>query len=431
LDEGRLVRSTVLAMASAFRFQGSRDILVEALHAFLGLDPEDAMPTAERLGEGVVARPTAVISWNAASTKAKQLARLGYTRQYRFAVMPSRNQPRWLLPLTSDRRAIDGFELYTPYSRVTRLMKALVVQVRATGWEGWVRHSVLVAARAPLPIEKLAREVTGDKNITFALSLGTPGSVQKLTVQVMRSDGTILGYLKIPLKSAAEQRLRHEADVVQKLHSFPKLRAHIPRLLFAGLWDGRYVVFQSAVDGEPGPVHLTQLHEEFLEVLQGCELVMLPGRRLIQTIGHRWENVAPLLGTNWQRLGREALGIASRELDSAQIACGAQHGDFAPWNTRVHPKGLMVFDWESAAWDAPVLWDRFHFLAQTECHLNVHHIESRAADLREANRAVYLLYLLSSVVQLSEEKTETFSLKYREEQLRKHISEPAQSIVAD
>jgi hypothetical protein len=91
----------------------------------------------------------------------------------------------------------------------------------------------------------------------------------------------------------------------------------------------------------------------------------------------------------------------------------------------------MVFDWESAAWDVPVLWDRFHFLAQTECLLNVHHIESGAADLREANRAVYLLYLLSSVAQLSEEETEPFSLKYREEQVRKHISEPAQSIVAD
>jgi hypothetical protein len=425
------VRSAVLAMASAFRFQGSREILEEALRAFLGLGPGDAMPSAERLGEGAVARPTAVISWNAASTKAKQLARLGYTRQYRFAVVPSRNQPRWLLPLTSDRRAIDGFEFYTPYSRATRLMKALVVHVRATGWEGWVRHSVLVAACEPLPIEKLAREVTGDKNITFALSLGTLGSVQKLTVQVMRSDGTILGYLKLPLRSGAEQRLRHEADVLQKLHSFPKLRAHIPRLLFAGLWEGRYVLFQSAVDGEPGPVHLSRLHEEFLEVLRGCEPAMLPGRRLIQTIGHRWEKTAPLLGTNWQRLGREALGIASRELDSVQIACDAQHGDFAPWNTRVHPKGLMVFDWESAAWDVPVLWDRFHFLAQTECHLNVHHIESGAADLREANRAVYLLYLLSSVAQLTEEETEPFSLKYREEQVRKHISEPAQSIVAD
>jgi len=194
----------------------------------------------------------------------QQLARHGYTLQHRFAILPFRTQPRWLLPLTSARRTIDGFELYTPYSRATRLMKALVVRVRATGWEGWVRHSVLIAARDPLPIEELATDVTGERHLTFAVSLGTPGPVQKLTVQVMRTDGKILGYLKMPLKPGAEQRLRHEADTIEKLQRFAKIRAHIPRLLFAGSWEGRFVVFQSAIEGEAGPVRMSERHEEIL-----------------------------------------------------------------------------------------------------------------------------------------------------------------------
>jgi len=425
------VRSATVAIEAASRFQGSSNTLEESLRIFLGWGREDPLPVAEQLRESGVALPNAVIAWNVSSATAKQLARQGHTRQHRFAVLPSRTQPRWLLPLTSDRRAIDGFELYTPYSSATRLMKALVVRIRATGWEGWVRHSVLVASRAPLPVERLATEVTGEKHVTFAFSLGTPGSVQKLTVQVMRGDGAILGFLKMPLKNGAEQRLRHEAEILKKLHAFPKLRAHIPRLLFAGAWDGRYVVFQSAIDGEAGPVRLTQSHEEFLKVLHDCEPTILSGRKLVQRIGLRWSKVASRLGTSWQRLGREALRIASRELDSVQVTCGVQHGDFVPWNTRVHPNGLILFDWESAAWESPVLWDKFHFLAQTESHLNLKHKETGALDVRSANRALYLLYVLNSVAQLSDEEAVAFSFHYREEQLRKHISEPAQMAVAD
>jgi len=423
------MRSAVAAVEAAFRFRGSADTLEEALRVLLGWDREDPLPVAEGLSRHGARLPDAVVSRSQASGVATQLARQGYTRQHRFAVLPSRNQPRWLLPLTNDRRAIDGFELYTPYSRATRLMKALIVRIRATGWEGWVRHSILVASRTPLPIEKLASEVTGEKHLTFAFSLGTPGSVQKLTVQVMRADGAILGYLKLPLKSGAEQRLRHEAEVLQKLHKFPKLRPHIPRLLFAGSWDGRFVVFQSAIEGEAGPVRMTQDHETFLEVLRNCEPAMATGRRLVQRIGQRWEKVAPRLSSIWQRLGRDALHIASRELDSLSVACGVHHGDFVPWNTRVHQKDLILFDWESAAYEVPVLWDRFHFLAQTECHLNLRHDE--AAIIRGANRAQYLLYILNSVAQLTDEEAVAFSFNYREKQLRKHISPPVHTAVAD
>ena len=96
---------------------------------------------------------------------------------------------------------------------------------------------------------------------------------------------------------------------------------------------------------------------------------------------------------------------------------------------RVQPKGLILFDWESAAREAPALWDRFHFLAQTECHLNLRHDES--AEVREQNRALYLLYLLASVAQLTDENSIGFTFRYRERQLRKHLSEPGQAAVAD
>jgi hypothetical protein len=425
------VRSASVAIESASRFRASGETLDRVLRVFLGCAQEDPLPVEEPFRASGAVLTNAVISMNATSANARQLARRGYTRQHRFAVLPSRNQPRWLLPLTTSERAIDGFELYTPYSRLARVMKALVVRVRATGLHVWARQHVLVAARAPLAIEKLASEVTGEKDITFAFSVGTPGSVQKLSIQLMNGAGATLGYMKMPLKVPAERRLRHEAQVLQKLHSFPQLRAHIPNVLFAGDWDGQYVLFQSAVKGKPGTVRLTQLHEEFLNALHDCEPVVLPGRKLIQKVAQRWNMIAPRLATNWQRLGRDALKTASHELDTAQIACGIHHGDFVSWNTRVTPQSLLVFDWESAAWEVPLLWDKFHFLAQTECHLNINHKESPAAVVRHNNSALYLLYLLNSVAQLSEEESLAFSLQYRENQILQHISKPVQAAVAD
>ena len=425
------MRSVSVAMESASRFQGSGETLDRVLRIFLGCAQEDPLPVEESVRARGAELTNAVISMNATPASARQLARRGYTRQHRFAVLPSRNQPRWLLPLTTGRRAIDGFELYTPYSRLARALKALVVRVRATGLHLWARHHVLVAARAPLAIEKLASEVTGEKHITFAFSVGTPGSVQKLTIQLMNGAGATLGYMKTPLQEPAERRLRHEAQVLQKLRSFPQLRAHIPNVLFAGDWDGQYVLFQSAVKGEPGPVLLTQQHEEFLDALHDCEPGLLPGRKVIQRVAQRWDTIAPRLGANWQRLGRDALKAAAQDLDTAQVACGIRHGDFVSWNTRVGPQNLFVFDWESAEWEAPVLWDKFHFLAQTECHLNINHKESAVEGVRHRNRALYLLYLLNSVAQLCDEESLAFSLKYRENQILQHISKPVQTAVAD
>jgi hypothetical protein len=301
-------------------------------------------------------------------------------------------------------------------------MKAITVKLRKTAWQGWVGDSVLVASRTALPIESLVSDITGESELIFSLSLGTPGTFQKLTVQVMKSDGSILGYMKMPLTDGARQRLRHEGTFLRKLSGFPKLQAHIPRLLFAGSWRGNDIVFQSALEGETGPVSFTQLHEDFLQKLQSCQPSISPAETVIRDTARRWEKVAPRLGARWQNLGKEALRIAARELRAITVPCGIQHGDLTPWNTRLHQGRLAIFDWESGASNAPNLWDRFHFLAQTECVLNKKPEAREQPDLREQNRGLYLLYLLHSTAQTAEEEAKQFAIDYREEQMIRYVS---------
>ena len=178
-----------------------------------------------------------------------------------------------------------------PHGHVGRIVKALVANARATGWQGWVRDSIVIASRETLPIEDLLSEATGERELLFSLSPGTPGTFQKLTVQVMRSDGSILGYMKMPMTASADERLRHEAAVVRDLDSYEELRPHIPRLIFAGSLQGRYVIFQSALQGSRGPLCYDSLHENFLKRLHSGQYEAGLGNALLKK--------QPSNGTGW------------------------------------------------------------------------------------------------------------------------------------
>jgi hypothetical protein len=131
----------------------------------------------------------------------------------------------------------------------------------------------------------------------------------------------------------------------------------------------------------------------------------------------------PRLGSRWQGLGREVLRSATRQLDAAVVPCGILHGDFAPWNTRVHNDELSLFDWESAVWEAPLGWDKFHFLVQVDCLLNKGRGAGLPSILTNGERGSYLLYLLKSGLQLVEEDASPIGIEHREKLLRQQLSE--------
>jgi hypothetical protein len=398
------------------------DILHKTLHVLLGWHENRPLPFLKELSDLKSENLTAAIAANPSSRIYEYLSREGYIHQWRFALLPSRRHLRWLLPQAAKGLGIDGLQLYMPHGHVGRIVKALIVQARATGWYGWMHDTVVIASRAALPIETVLRGATGEREFALSLSPGTPGVFQKLTVQVMRPDGSILGYMKLPMTEAADERLRHEATMVRNLYSYSELRPHIPRLIFAGLLEGRYVVFQSALDGKAVPPRYAPLHESFLERLHSCRSERRPGLQLVEETGQKWNRIEGRMGRKWQELGREALRIAARELDGREVSYGIAHGDFAPWNMRMDDGDLRLFDWESASWNTPLLWDKFHFMTQTECLLKTRHGRESATDGRGKNRSLYLLYLLNSAGQYWEEGAQDVVIRYREEQLLRFMS---------
>ena len=273
-----------------------------------------------------------------------------------------------------------------------------------SGWRGRPRDRVLVVSREPLPIEVMVTDVTGERHPVFAFSLGNPIAIQKLTMQVMRPNGEVIGYIKLPLNSAAIERIRHEANALEQLWNFPEVRPNIPKLLYAGQWDGGWILFQSPLQGEVGPTDFTTMHEEFLKTLWNAHRVEKPGRSLVEQIGATWQKTALCLSTKWDGLGREVLRRSARNFERLTVRCGISHGDFTPWNTRVQGGRLLSFDWESTNWEAPTSWDIFHFDLQTEMSLKKHVKHSFPPDYNLIRGTSYLLYLLSSVVRFFQEE---------------------------
>jgi hypothetical protein len=349
----------------------------------------------------------------------------GDSLRQRFAVFPSRQEPRCLVPVGDAGATLAGFHGYRPYEFRDRVVKGVLAQLVRTGWSGWAMHSLYLGE--PLGLKALVANITGERNPVFAMLLSTPGKYRKLTIQVMRPGGKTIGYVKLALSKPALARVRHEAAV---LHDLAALRPRVPRVLYAGEWQDSYLVFLSALEGRPGPAELSGMHVEFLEKLAAIGRATKPGRILVEEIGARWEEVAWRCDWRWQRIGAAALAEARRELDGVTVPCALSHGDFSPWNTRVHDGELGVCDWENCAAQAPIGWDTFHFSVEAARARRKSWKAEFDFNGVPGARGLFLLYLVDSLGQALEEQTDSpDALECRRQLLTNELGMHEQTLV--
>src|SRR5205085_2129692 len=116
-----------------------------------------------------------------------------------FLVLSGAGEPRLLLPVAPAQVMNAALKAYTPYSFRARLVTASLSGLFRTGWTSWVKNVPAITIHGKLEVGRLVQAVTGEQDVFFAFSIGTPGSYRKVTAQVMRPDGQILGYIKLPL----------------------------------------------------------------------------------------------------------------------------------------------------------------------------------------------------------------------------------------
>jgi hypothetical protein len=246
-------------------------------------------------------------------------------------------------------------------------------------------------------IASLVRAIMGEDAV-FAVWLGNPDRFWKINIQVMRRNGEVIAYLKAPMTLEAEQRVRAEARVLARLSAEPDLRGSVPRLLYAGDWNGIFMLLTSACPGDVSQCAPTESHRQFLERLHRLDRAAKPGSVLVSEVRSKCR---PLVegSDSWGAVCRRALDVAAETLDGRPVACSFSHGDFVPWNTLLHKEKLYVVDWELAGPGKPVAWDLFHF--GVRAWRGDVHPHCLPGERDRVGKSLYLLYLLDSAGSLA------------------------------
>ncbi|HFB98710.1 MAG TPA: hypothetical protein ENJ62_06180 [Bryobacterales bacterium] len=313
---------------------------------------------------------------------------------------------RWLVPI---RGLADGnvpFGIYEPWRWRARMFKFVMARALRHGWRGRTRNRLGIPQRQLEPLRRMVKDSTGREASLFSMAVGADNRVAKVTIQALDGEGRTLGFFKMGLTPAAERRVRHEAEMLNRLAAAPALSGRIPAALATGTWNGRYVLLQSPVGEQRGPERFLREHERFLETLQQVAPSARRADELVEEVEARWARAAFLAPASWRITVSAALDRAWRLLDHEPVACGPAHGDFAPWNTRWASGRIAAFDWELAEWNAPAGWDRLHFLVQWDCLVHPHWRPERVlGEVCEDDRstALALLYLVRSASRLAEE----------------------------
>jgi hypothetical protein len=274
-------------------------------------------------------------------------------------VLPSRNRPRWVLPACDSRLMRRGFELYAPASMFGRAYK-LVLQLMVLGGGRYLRKQVVRLVPSEDSVWSGIVGVIGRSEAsTFAISCGTSGPDQKLTMQVLSADGRILAFAKVAETPRARDLLTNELRMLRLLTS-TAVAEMVPQEVGQFEQAQCSVIVISPVGGTVPGNELDTCHWSFVSALIRPETMDLGAWLVDHTdVGTRASaasSAPPRVLRSAERLFEASRGLT--------FHAAVVHGDFAPWNMRRDGSSLRVFDWELGYELGPPAWDIFHFLVQ-------------------------------------------------------------------
>jgi hypothetical protein len=296
-----------------------------------------------------------------------------------WGLLPDRRDPRLLVPLDSPRPAATALRQYSDgMTQRARLAKALLgLGLRCGGVQWLLRRRglvLLVGAHggdgpAAMPLLDHAAEVLGKDDLTAAIIVGSPRPNRKPVVQLLRTDGAPVGYMKVGWNHLTRRLVRNEASVLARLAEREPGNFSAPRLLHHGRWRDLEIAICASLP------HRLWRHGRLYAlppVAASREVAGLGGvERAVLGDSPYWHDLHDRL-TRMVRLadGRErwVLGAALDKLAGradAQLAFGTWHGDWGPWNMRRTGARLLVWDWERSGQGVPVGFDDLHFRFQT------------------------------------------------------------------
>ncbi len=218
------------------------------------------------------------------------------------------------------------------------------------------------AIRLALPpfalVDHLARALA-EPELAVAITLGPRRRNRKPVLQLIRPDGSVVGFAKIGWSPLTAELVDNEADVLRLVTGrLDPAVVVAPSVLLHDRWDGRSVAVLSPLrpagptrsGGAPAAADPTGL-APVAAAIAACEPA---APRPVASL--------PLLGP-WAAagLGQSVdLDRLTERHSGVELATGLWHGDLTPWNLTVRGGTTWVWDWELAGSGRPVGLDLLH-----------------------------------------------------------------------
>lgn len=337
-----------------------------------------------------------------------------------FFAIGRADNPRWLAP-AGYRPHGESFLGWQPYRITSRLAWTAIKSAARWGAApaALPRDNFYVRCIADLDWRELGWCHTSDPEPL--VHLGTPGPRRKAVVHLIDPISHACELIvKVPITEAAKWAIRHEAQTLVQLEREGFSAA--PRLV--ALDETAGIASQTVVGGSRAGLKYTR---EVAVLLQSLER---HGESL------NFEQMTPALETKLRRLEFTApdAAIVARAIeemdDHSELPAARIHGDFAPWNIKLHNGAAALMDWEDSQPRGLPLHDAYHFVHMARClfgkrprpvwqELRFHYAFDLTAPQR---RQLELAYLVQVLVRESPRPQQTYA-SFLLATLRKAVAE--------
>jgi hypothetical protein len=287
----------------------------------------------------------------------------------RYAVLPSRERPRLLVPLGSHRAAAAALAGYT----TSRLRSRIGARALAAGFRLGVAPLLVRGRAGPPPddrsdalFERQVERLLG-RRLFLSIFFQTGRPQKKPVMQLFAADGRLLGYAKVGWNDLTRRLVRAEGEALDLLAA--RLPAGAPLrvapLRHRGAWRGRELLLVDAVPGVE-PVLVTALPED---VTRAVGELGEPSRMPLTRSAYWREQRSRIVATGDAEPSALA-GLAEGATGRSELAFGFGHGDWVPWNMGRAPDGrLLVWDGDWWRRELPAGLDAVQWLFQTDLNL--------------------------------------------------------------
>lgn len=212
-------------------------------------------------------------------------------------------------------------------------------------------------------VEEL-KVAVGCKTATIAVVVGTPGPNAKSTVLLLDERCKPIAICKIAATESATKLLENEWYWLNILSRLPSLHASMPIPMTIRISGDVFMMVQSVNTDSLAEHVLDWKKIDFLGALHkatGLE-EHFTGSVMHQNILTRLLKLQGMMAPPWTKRTEKTLMLLESGFRRTDVRMVVAHRDFVPWNMRVAPTRVFVFDWEYASNGYLPMYDLFHFL---------------------------------------------------------------------